>query len=486
VTRDDFSLIAAQVPNWCRVRRGVSKLPPSARRPSLVAALAALWLIAAPAALATTPEDDRQGEQWAVAPGALVDLPGAWELSQGAGVVVAVIDTGARIDHPDLAPNIWTNFDEIPGNGVDDDRNGYVDDVHGIDLTQTVPGQDLSDGNGHGTHVAGIIAAAANGHGVVGVAYKAKLMIIKALDASGSGTMSAVAEGIRYAAANGARIINMSLGGDTPDPRVQEAIAAAAAANVLVVCSAGNAARNIDQQPSFPVSIPAPNVIGVAATAPADGRSLSSFSNYGQLTVGLAAPGEQVLSTANDGTYATKSGTSMAAPHVAGVAALMAAVRADLPAADLRAALLQNALSSALPVGSGYLYALGSVLSVASAANLAQGQPPDVRILKAQRSGIGRRAATQAQVAVLGATQAIADYRVSIDRRQVAIVRKRATPFAIRLRGRSGALLKIEARNARGKVLDRSTHKIVPVAPGKRDIRSGGDVRSGAGVVVAE
>ena len=106
----------------------------------------------------------------------------------------------------------------------------------------------------------------------------------------------------------------------------------------------------------------------------------------------------QVLSTAHDGTFATKSGTTMAAPHVAGVAAVMAAVRADLPAADLRAALLQNALAGALPVGSGYLYALGSVLSVASAANLAQGQPPDVRILKAQRSGIGRRATTQVAV----------------------------------------------------------------------------------------
>ena len=302
---------------------------------SRVLAIAAIAVTIAPSARAQVPSDARQGEQWAVAPGALLDLPGAWELSQGAGAVVAVIDTGTRLEHPDLAQNVWVNFDEVPGNGVDDDHNGYVDDVHGVDLTKTAPSQDLSDGNGHGTHVAGTIAAAADGRGVVGVAPKAKIMTVKALDAAGAGTTSAVAEGIRYAAANGARVINMSLGGDQPDPRLQEAIAAAAAANVLVICSAGNSARNIDQQPSFPVSVPAPNLIGVAATAPSEGRSLSGFSNFGQLTVALAAPGERVLSTSSDGTFTTMSGTSMAAPHVAGVAALIVAVRPDLPAIDL-------------------------------------------------------------------------------------------------------------------------------------------------------
>ena len=116
-----------------------------------------------------------------------------------------MIDSGTRLDHPDLAPNIWVNFREVPGNGVDDDGNGYVDDVHGVDLTTTRAAQDLSDGNGHGTHVAGIIAAAANGRGVVGVAFRARIMTVKVLAADGAGTTSAVAEGIRYAAANGAR-----------------------------------------------------------------------------------------------------------------------------------------------------------------------------------------------------------------------------------------------------------------------------------------
>jgi subtilisin family serine protease len=452
---------------------------------SLAAAIVGCILAStAPAVAQEPPSDPRQPEQWAVAPNALVDLPGAWELSQGAGVVVAVIDSGTRLDHPDLAPNIWTNFDEIEGNGIDDDHNGYVDDVHGVDLTRSTPGQNLSDGNGHGTHVAGIIAAAANRRGVVGVAFKAKIMTVKALDASGSGTTAAVAEGIRYAAANGARIINMSLGGYQPDPRLQEAIAAAAAANVLVVCSAGNSGRDIDQVPSFPVSVPEPNLIGVAATAPAQGRSLSGFSNFGRLTVALAAPGEQVLSTSSDGTFATMSGTSMAAPHVTGVAALMAAVRPDLPATDLRAALLANALPSPLPVGAGYLYARGAVLSISDAASVQQGQRPAVRVLKAERSGSGRRVTTSAQVAVEGAMEAIVDYRVRIGARKVAVLRKRANPFTVRVRGRSGTRLTVEARNRAGKVLARGTRRIRKVRRGKRDIHRGNGVRSG--VVVAQ
>ena len=228
-----------------------------------------------PGALAQAPHDARQGEQWAVAEAAVLNLPGAWELSQGAGVVVAVIDSGARLEHPDLAPNVWVNFDEVPGNGADDDANGYVDDVHGVDLTTERRGtQDLSDGNGHGTHVSGIIAGAANGRGVVGVAFRARLMIVKVLDARGAGTTGAVAEGIRYAAANGARIINLSLGGPTRDPQLADAVRAAEAANVLLVCSAGNLSNNVDQSRATRCRCAARNLIGVAATEPDSGRDL--------------------------------------------------------------------------------------------------------------------------------------------------------------------------------------------------------------------
>ena len=175
----------------------------------------------------------------------------------GAGVTVAVIDSGARLEHPDLAPNVWVNFDEVPGNRVDDDANGYVDDVHGVDLTTSARGrQDLTDGNGHGTHVAGIIAGAANGRGVVGVAFRARLMIVKVLDARGAGTTGAVAEGIRYAAANGARIINLSLGGPTRDPRLVEAVKGGGGGQRRsLVCSAGNLGNNVDDTPSYPVAL---------------------------------------------------------------------------------------------------------------------------------------------------------------------------------------------------------------------------------------
>ena len=176
--------------------------------------------------------DPRSGEQWAIVAGSVLGLPPAWELSRGAGVVVAVVDSGAKLDHVDLAPNIWTNFDEVPGNRVDDDRNGYVDDVHGVDFTTSRSGNDLSDGWGHGTHVAGIIAAAQNGRGVVGVAPQARLMILKVLNAKGAGTTNGVAEAVRYAAANGARVINLSLSGPKDDAGLRSAIAAAGAANV--------------------------------------------------------------------------------------------------------------------------------------------------------------------------------------------------------------------------------------------------------------
>ena len=190
---------------------------------------------------------------------------------QGAGVVVAVIDSGTRLDHPDLAPQRLDELRRGPGQRRDDDGNGYVDDVHGVDLTTRRKKQDLSDGNGHGTHVAGTIAAATNGRGVVGVAPEARIMTVKVLDASGAGSMGAVAEGIRYAAANGARIINLSLGGPTRDSFLVDAVKAAEAANALVVCAAGNESNNNDRRPVYPVSLAAANVIARGGDEPVGG-----------------------------------------------------------------------------------------------------------------------------------------------------------------------------------------------------------------------
>jgi subtilisin family serine protease len=423
--------------------------------------------------LAHAASDPLQGEQWAVSEGSVLDLPGAWALTRGAGVTVAVVDSGIKLDHPDLAPNIWTNFSEIPGNGVDDDGNGYVDDVYGVDLTTTSASQDLNDGHGHGTHVAGIIGAAANGRGVVGVAPQVKLMAVKVLDNAGAGTTGAVAEGIRYAAANGARIINASIQGDEPDSRLNDAVAAAAAANALVVVAAGNSSRNIDSRPSYPASIPAPNLIAVSATAPADGRGLDTYSNYGRITVGLAAPGGAILSTTNDGGYGEKSGTSMAAPMVSGVAALMASVNPNISAVDLRALLLQHAKRTQIPVAAGYVDALDSVLATSGSVGGNVTQAPRIKILRA--AGEPRR--TQLQVSVSGSRQAIRSYRVRLDGKKVAGLAARRATFTVTIR-RKARRAQIDALNASGKRLVTAKKAVTRLKAGKRGVKTGRGVSS--------
>ena len=168
---------------------------------------------------------------------------------------------------------------------------------------------------------------------------------------------------------------------------MRAAVEAAAAANVLVICAAGNSGLDVDRSAVFPVAIAAANLVGVAATAPAEGRALGDFSNYGRLTVPVGAPGVEVISTSMDGGFEMKSGTSMAAPHVTGVAALMAAVAPNLGAADLRALLLQHAARSSAPVGAGMVDALGSVLAASTASSQMLGQPPQLRVLSATREG---------------------------------------------------------------------------------------------------
>lgn len=414
--------------------------------------------------------DPRQAEQWAFADKSVLDLPRAWSLTRGQGVTVAIIDTGARLEHPDLAPNIWTNFGETPGNGVDDDNNGYIDDVHGIDLSSKRPGQDLDDGNGHGTHVAGIVAAAANGRGVVGVAPQVKLMIIKALDAKGSGTSGSTAEGIRYAAANGARVVNVSLGGDGGDANVDAAVQAAAAANVLIVAAAGNDGRNIDQRPSYPASIAAPNLLAVASTDPDGGRDLSEFSNYGALTVQVAAPGGNILSTTNDGAYGVKSGTSMATPMVSGVAALAASVNPRLNASDLRALMTRGATKSRLPVTAGYVDALDTVLSASSASGYDGSQAPRVKIL----SATVKRGRTLVQAVVLGSTAAVSRFRVRLGR-SVADVAARRTVFTVRL-PRRGARVRIDALDRAGRSVAAAQRAVTGLRQGKRGVGRGSKV----------
>jgi subtilisin family serine protease len=259
-----------------------------------------------------------------------IDAPEAWNLrSDAQQVIVAVVDTGVRFTHEDLAANMWRNPGEVAGNGVDDDRNGYVDDVHGISALDGTGYP--ADGNGHGSHVAGIVAAAGNnGRGIVGVAWRAQIMALKFLDARGDGYTSDAVASIDYARTKGAAVVNASFAGPDNSISLRDAIARARSAGMIIVAAAGNEALNNDSIPSYPASYALDNVISVAATTRSD--TLANYSNYGAETVDLAAPGSSIYSAyfLGDNSYVTMSGTSMAAPHVAGAVALLRAHVAGL------------------------------------------------------------------------------------------------------------------------------------------------------------
>jgi subtilisin family serine protease len=268
-----------------------------------------------------------------------INAPESWAQGYtGDGVVVAVVDTGVDLNHPDLMSQIWVNADEISGNGIDDDRNGYVDDTSGWDFVSS--DNDADDANGHGTHVAGTIAADDNGYGATGVAPDATIMPVRVLDRDGYGTESSVAAGIRYAAQNGADIINLSLGGSFSSV-IQSAIQYASQLNVLVVVAAGN---EYASTPSYPARLSASmtNVISVGAYA--SSNSIASFSNDvgSSGAVQVDAPGVNVYSTYIDGRYTTLSGTSMATPHVAGLAALALSANNSLTANQLRTLIVEG------------------------------------------------------------------------------------------------------------------------------------------------
>ena len=254
-----------------------------------------------------------------------IDAPEAWDIRSAAtGITVAIIDTGIRYTHQDLAANAWANPGETAGDGIDNDANGYVDDVRGIDAYNR--DGDPMDDQGHGTHCAGTIGATGNnGIGLTGVAWGVQLMALKFLSSTGSGTDSDAVICIDYARLKGAKILSCSWGGGGAGTSLQAAIERARTAGVLMVAAAGNETNNNDLNPSYPASYPHDNIISVASTTSTD--ALSSFSNYGATSVDLGAPGSSIYSTvsSSDTAYATYSGTSMATPHVSGALALMAA-----------------------------------------------------------------------------------------------------------------------------------------------------------------
>jgi len=221
-------------------------------------------------------------------PDADIDAPEAWEIQTGESVLVGVIDTGVDYNHPDLINNIWTNPGEIPGDGIDNDGNGYIDDVHGYDFVND--DGDPWDDNSHGTHVAGTIAAQGdNNIGVSGVSWSAQIMPLKFLDSSGYGTTFDAIQAVEYATMMGVQLTNNSWGGGGYSQGLYDAIAAAGEAGQLFVAAAGNSyGNNNDINPHYPSSYDLDNIISVAATDHND--QLASFSNYGAESVDIGLP----------------------------------------------------------------------------------------------------------------------------------------------------------------------------------------------------
>lgn len=249
-----------------------------------------------------------------------IDAPEAWDFFTGdPNFAVIVIDTGIRRSHSDLSANTWVNPGEVASNGIDDDGNGYVDDLYGWDFYNNDANPD--DDNGHGTHCAGTIGGRGNnGVGVAGVNWQIKMAAGKFLGAGGSGSISDAIEAVQYSTGKAFRVSNNSWGGGGYSTSMRNAIEASKAVGHIFVAAAGNANSNNDTSPFYPATYDNTNLISVAATNNNDGKA--SFSNYGATTVDLGAPGENIYSTYGS-SYAYLSGTSMASPHVAGVVALV-------------------------------------------------------------------------------------------------------------------------------------------------------------------
>lgn len=266
-----------------------------------------------------------------------VDALKAWEYTEGhREIIVAVIDTGVDYLHPDLANNIWINSDEIPGNNIDDDNNGYIDDIYGWNFNTATA--DPMDDHGHGTHCSGIIAA--EGILATGAAPKVKIMSLKFLSASGSGSTADAIAAIDYGISNGAHILSNSWGGTQYSAALEEAIARASDADMLTVAAAGNYGDDMDVFPMYPGALDLPNMLTVANID--EEGSLHRSSNYSDNLVHLAAPGTRIYSTYVDNSYATLTGTSMAAPFVSAAGALLLSFNENLSVSGVKKYILNN------------------------------------------------------------------------------------------------------------------------------------------------
>lgn len=289
--------------------------------------------------ISATPNDTRFSEQWGLKK---IEAEKAWDISVGnKDAVVAVIDTGVNYSHPELKDNIWVNEKELNGTaGVDDDSNGFIDDIHGYDFANK--DADPMDDHGHGSHCSGIIGAAQDGQGTVGINWHTRIMALKFLKADGSGSLEDAILAIKYGADNGAKVLSNSWGGGGYSQAMFDVIKYAQDKGVLFVAAAGN---EYTDQKGYPASYALPSVISVAASTEEDTKA--KFSNYGTPHVHIAAPGAKILSTITGSDYASWDGTSMACPHVAGAAMLLLAHEPNLSYSEIKERIL--ATSDFLP-----------------------------------------------------------------------------------------------------------------------------------------
>ena len=327
-----------------------------------------LFPIAALLALAGARDGLLDHQHWAK----LINLEAAWKSNYGSHeIIVAVPDTGVFLKHVDLKKRLWRNPGEIAGNKIDDDANGFVDDIHGWNFVDN--NNDLHDTHprlGHGTSIAGIIAAeVGNGRGISGISPHAKIMVLKTCDSVGDCATSAHARAVQYAVKNGARIINASWGHHSLQPAMKHVINWAFKHGVLLITGSGNDGKDLDGTSTFyPTSFRSDSMLSVASIN--HSSRLNSFSNTGQTSVHLAAPGYRVLSTTSDGGWEERIGTSFAAPMVSGVGAMVLSIEPTLSARALRNALL-NAVTvkdfySAHLATSGALDALKAVTQLSN------------------------------------------------------------------------------------------------------------------------
>ncbi|UCE78852.1 MAG: S8 family serine peptidase [Nitrospiraceae bacterium] len=315
----------------------------------------------------TIPNDPLFPQQWSLRNtaviGADIGITGAWDVHTGNGTaVIAVLDTGMDYDHPDLVDNIWINTDEVPGNNIDDDGNGFVDDWRGWDfvrcaqfnpdgicISPKLQDNDPMDDNGHGTHVSGIAGAVGNNNiGIAGINWKIQLMPLKILNADGAGTVADEIEAVQYAVSKNVQIINMSFSGTLFSRAELDAIDFARSAGVLVISAAANGGAdsigdNNDLMPRYPANYNLNNIISVAATNSND--EIAPFSNFGPSSVHVAAPGVFILSTSpfslNPSGYTSLTGTSMSVAHVSGLAGLLTSFYPDFTFSQIRGMVLR-------------------------------------------------------------------------------------------------------------------------------------------------